>query len=95
MTDPQNEININTPEVNVAFARMEAKLDVALALHGAKLEQHTSQIDSLREDANALEVRVRTVESTPTVSPRTLGAVVVGGAGVLGALFPFLDRLYR
>jgi hypothetical protein len=94
MSDPQNEININTPEVNLAFARMEAKLDVALALHGAKLEQHTSDIASLDDDINALDVRLRTVESTPTVSPRTLGAVVIGGAGVLGALFPFLDKLY-
>jgi hypothetical protein len=105
MPEHFNEININTSEVQIAFARMEAKLDVALAQHGAKLEQHGAAIETLREehkdnvikhdvDVSKLDVRIRTIENTPTVSPKALGAVVVGGAGVLGALFPFLDRLY-
>ena len=106
MPNSFEDINPNAGEVRVAFARMEAKLDVALAQHGAKLEQHGSEIGSLREDLkeaiarhdadnNVMDIRVRAVEATPTVTPRTLGAVVVGAAGVLGALYPLLDRIYN
>lgn len=104
---PNSFNDLNPPgDVAVAFARIEAKIDVALAQHGAKLEQHGSEIAGLREDHKAgllrhdadvreLETRVSLIERTPTVSPRTLGAVVVGAAGVLGALFPFMEKLYN
>jgi hypothetical protein len=95
-------------EIRVMFARFEAKLDVAIAQHGAKLEQHSADIGQLRERVKHVEdlprvspetvtdheARIRTVEKNPTVSPRQLGAAVFGVFGVIGALAPFLDRLY-
>lgn len=95
-------------EIRVMLARFEAKLDVALAQHGAKLEQHGQEIGEIRarvvkmEDAEKaspaqvedLERRTRFLERTPTVSPKQLGAAFVAAVGVIATVSPLLERLY-
>lgn len=95
-------------DIRIMLARFEAKLDVALAQHGAKLEQHGQEISELRTRVGKMEdlpratpeaildheSRLRNVEKTPTVSPKQLGGVVLGVLAALGAVAPFLDRLY-
>lgn len=95
-------------EIRVMLARFEAKLDVALAQHGAKLEQHGQQIGEALTRISRIEdrpiatpeaildheSRLRAVEKQPTVSPKQLGATVLAVLGALGALAPFLDRFY-
>lgn len=92
--------------VLVAFARLEAKVDVALAQHGARIEAHASDIADherrirsvearpLAPDLSGLDHRVRSLESRPTVSPRTLWAVVMGLVAALGTLGPVIARLF-
>ena len=63
--------------------RLEAKVDVALAQHGARLDNHTA-------DLADHETRIREVEQRKTVSPTALWTAVLGGlsgAGVLVAIF--------
>lgn len=95
-------------DLRIVMARVEAKIDVSIAQHGAKLEQHGQQIGELVARVERIEdrpvatpeaildheARIRTVERTPTVSPRQLGATVVAVLASLGALSPFLDRFY-
>lgn len=88
----------------IAFTRMEAKVDVALAQHGADLKAHADDLTDhetrlrnleARPTCDAgLEDRLRAVEQKPTVSPRALGAVVTSVVGILLASLPFIDRLY-
>lgn len=71
----------------IAFTRMEAKVDVALAQHGADIKaQGTQVVDH--------EARIRKLELTPTVSPRVLWTSVVSGAGIVLAALPLLQQLY-
>ncbi|CCQ44655.1 hypothetical protein ARTSIC4J27_582 [Pseudarthrobacter siccitolerans] len=65
---------------------MEAKVDVALAQHGA-------DIKSQGRDLEDHEKRLRVLESTPTVSPRTLWTTVASIGGLALAAVPFLDRI--
>lgn len=81
-------------EIRVTLARFEAKLDVALAHHGAKLETHDRDIVSLRDGVKENDLRLLALERTPGVTPKQLGATVGVVAAVLGSLYPFLDRLY-
>lgn len=97
-----------TPAIEVMFARLEAKLDVALAQHGAKIEQHGQEISELRtlyrkmEDRPIAqpeglldhEERIREIEKRPTVSPRQLWTTFATAAGLVIAFVPLLDRLY-
>lgn len=98
----------NESDIRVMLARFEAKLDVALAQHGAKIEQHGQEIGELRSRVSRMEdlpratpegmldheQRLRQIEKTPVVSPRQLGVTVFGVLGAIGAVAPFLDRLY-
>lgn len=104
MSTPQTE----GTAIQVMFARLEAKLDVALAQHGAKLEQHGQEIAELRATVRKVEdrpvaspdgmvdheQRLRQIEATPTVSPRALWTALASGAGVIAALSPFIQKLY-
>ena len=92
-------------DIRVTLARFEAKLDVALAHHSAKIEEHTRDIADLREERKAAiaklearddaqEVRLREIEKVPTVTPRQLAGAAVGVVGVIGVLAPFAERLY-
>lgn len=69
----------------VAFTRLEGKVDVALAQHGADIAVHGREIRD-HED------RLRALENTPTVSPRTLWTVVASAAGLVLAAMPVIER---
>lgn len=60
--------NIAGTDLLIALTRLEAKVDVVLAQHGADLRAHG-------QDLADHEARLRTLEATPTVSPKTLWAV--------------------
>ena len=95
----------NAPDaaVLVAITRMEAKVDVALAQHGADiksqgrdLEDHEARIRLLEArpvSGDDHEARLRKLEGTPTVSPRTLWTTVASIGGLALAAVPFLDRI--
>lgn len=85
MTPHTQEQPTTQPEILVALTRMEAKVDVALAQHGAK-------IDSLTADGQDHEVRLRAIESRPTVTPGGLWAAVLGGIGGFVALSTLYER---
>lgn len=96
-------------ELAVIAARLEAKLDVALAQHGAKLEHHGMEIGQLRGDLQLLaarrvadpddvvdhEQRIRRIELRPVLTGRQLAGALTVGAAVLTALSPLVDRLFR
>lgn len=108
MTEQRGERRSAT-SLDVTLARLEAKVDVALAQHGAKIEQHGSEIGELRQRVARVEDRpiasvdgvidhehrLRVVEQRPTVSPRQLGAALATGLGLLLAAVPFVDRIYQ
>lgn len=88
--------------------RLEAKLDVAIAQHGAAIEGHARRLNDVEQEVRKMqedprvdpqaiqdhETRIRVQERKSTVSPRALAATVAGVLGAAGALAPFLDRLY-
>ena len=76
------------PTLLVAFTRMEAKVDVALAQHGADIRVAIAQ-------GADHETRIRAIELTPTVSPRVLWASVVSGAGLVLAALPLVQTIYK
>lgn len=71
----------------IAFTRLEGKVDVALAQHGADLKAHA---DGLADH----EARIRTLEAKPTVSPKALWTTVVSASGLVFSALTILDRLY-
>ncbi|MFI7069541.1 hypothetical protein [Micromonospora sediminicola] len=99
------------PEVAVQVwtARIEAKLDVALAQHGAKLDEHGRRLDESDKRLRAVEdracvdpadvidheARLRVQEQRPYVTP----ASVWKAAGTIGALvglaLTVADKLYN
>jgi len=70
----------------IALTRMEAKMDVALAQHGARL-------DSAESNLADHETRIRVIEAKPTVSPGKLWTAVTGGAALVLASIPLMDRV--
>lgn len=84
---PPTDTTAPDPAVSYALARVEAKIDVVLAQHEAKIEQHD-------EGLQDHEGRLRILERTPSVSPRTLWATVSSGVIVMAAIGPILARLY-
>lgn len=72
--------------VLVAITRMEAKVDIALAQHGAEIKTQGATVEDH-------EKRLRVLEATPTVSPRTLWTTVASVGGLALAALPFLDRI--
>ena len=92
-------------EVRVALARFEAKLDVALAQHSARLDQHERELRDLRDarkeavtkleaEDEKQDARISVLERTPTVTPKALWAAFASAVGVLAALSPLLSRIY-
>ncbi|UIW13438.1 membrane protein [Arthrobacter phage Amyev] len=70
----------------IAFTRLEGKVDVALAQHGADIAIHGKEIQDH-------EARIRALESTPTVSPRALWTTVASAAGLAIAAFPLIQQI--
>jgi len=93
---------------HVMLARLEAKVDVALAQHGAQVESHAQQLARLEAKVGKIEdrpvaapegiidheYRLRELEARPYISPRQLGAWIVGTSATVAAVAPFLERLY-
>ncbi|WIC90172.1 membrane protein [Arthrobacter phage VroomVroom] len=71
----------------VGLTRLEAKVDVALAQHGADIQNHKTSITDH-------EARLRVLEAKPTVSPRVLWTVVSSGVALILAAGPVLARLF-
>lgn len=69
--------------VLVALTRLEAKIDVALARQAASIDKHADQLADH-------ETRLRELEATPTVSPRTLWTTVASIIAAAAALYNFL-----
>lgn len=70
--------------VLVALARLEGKLDTALAQHGARLDEHATAVTDH-------ELRLRTLEATSTVSPRQLWITLASAVAVFVSLSPLLS----
>lgn len=86
MSEPPATVQVNATAGSyddvrtlVGMARLEAKLDVAIAQHGARIETHEGQIDDH-------EVRLRTVEAKPVVTTKGLWSAVLGTVGAVTAL---------
>lgn len=94
----------NDSPVLIMFTRLEAKLDVALAQHGAKLDQHGSDIADHETRIRGVEARpiaptdhetrLRTVESRPVITWRALMTAIGVCAAAIAALTPFVAKLY-
>lgn len=73
--------------VLIALARLEGKVDAALATQGAQLAEHGRRLDDH-------EPRIRAVENRPTVTPTAMWTALGTLAAIVAALTPFLSRLY-
>lgn len=73
--------------VPVTLARLEGKVDAALAQQGVTIAGHAADIADH-------ETRLRAVEVKPTVSPRQLWTVIGSAVAVFATLSPLLERLY-
>lgn len=73
--------------VLVALARLEGKVDAALAQHGQRL-------DDTQSDVHDHEKRLRELEGRSTVSPRQLWATTASVVLVIAAASPFLTRIF-
>jgi hypothetical protein len=81
--------------VLVQLARMEGKIDAAVAAHGTKIEELARRQDKADNDIlKDIQPRLRAVEARPSVSPRALLAGLASVAAIIAALTPFLDKLY-
>lgn len=97
-----------TDAVPVWAVRLEAKLDVALAQHGAKLDEHSRDLTQLDNRVSDLEdapkatpeamldheQRIRGLEQRPVVSPKALMGILGGLAAAVAAATPYLQQLY-
>lgn len=99
------------PEVAVQVwtARIEAKLDVALAQHGAKLDEHARRLDetdkrvrSVEErqcvdpaDVTDHEARLRVIEQRPAVTPASVWKAVGTVGGLVAVALTVADKLYN
>lgn len=86
--------NSTDSTVPVMFARLEAKLDVALAQHGAKLDKHDEDLRTVNGRVDDHENRIRTGEARTVVTPKMLLGVLGTLAALVAMLTPFLDKLY-
>lgn len=86
--------------LDLTLARLEAKVDVALAQHGAKIDAHASELGELRQRVQRVEDRpiasvegvidhehrLRVVEARDTVTLRQLLAGVAAAVATAGVL---------
>jgi len=75
-------------DVPVWAIRLEAKVDVALVQHAARLDTHALDIADH-------EGRLRAVEGKATVSPLGLWTAVIGGLGGTAALAALINTIVR
>ncbi|MDG4792709.1 hypothetical protein [Micromonospora sp. WMMD1082] len=89
-TDPVDPSG--TASMLIILARLEGKVDVVTAQHGAKLDEHARRLGDVETRLRAeearpstapeVDARLRAVESRPVVTPRAVWAAV----GTVGAL---------
>jgi len=87
-TNSLDPANAGDAAVLVALTRMEAKVDIALAQHGAEIKTQGQTVEDH-------EARIRVLESRSTVSPRTLWTVVAGGAGLAISAISLIQNLFN
>lgn len=87
MTVPAPREEINTDSVPVMIARLEGKVDAALAQQGAVIANHD-------DDIKDHEKRLRAVEDRSTVTWKQLWAAVGSAAAVFAALSSLIQELY-
>lgn len=80
--------------VLIMLARVEGKLDVLAAQHGAQLTEHARRLDDQARQVSEVDDRVRALEIRPTVTPAKLMAAAGAATAVIAAVSPFLDKLY-
>lgn len=80
--------------VLIMLARVEGKLDVVAAQHGAQLTEHARRLDDQARQVGEVDDRVRALEIRPTVTPAKMLAAVGTATAVVAAVSPFLDKLY-
>lgn len=73
-------------EMPVWAVRLEAKVDVALARQGDRLDRHGDAIDDH-------ETRLRAIETKPVVTPNGLIGALLATVTLLGGFVAFFDRL--
>jgi septal ring factor EnvC (AmiA/AmiB activator) len=59
-------------DLAAGLARVEAKVDVAITQHAAKLEEHSARLHEHSKTLNELEARVRSCEREQSVIEGTL-----------------------
>lgn len=101
---PPQRSGPDTDSVPITLARLEGKVDVALAQHGAKLADHDEDLRDHETRMRALEARpvvpqtvderLKAVETKSTVSWKQLWSVVGAVGGLLTALQPYLHSLH-
>lgn len=101
---PDKRVVVSDEEAPGWAVRLEAKVDVALAQHGAAIDALARDVSAIRTEAEkveekteakieALDGRVGTIERTPTVTPKGLAATIVTTVTGLVAFVTLLDRL--
>lgn len=85
-TPPEPVVGASGEVVPAWAIRMEAKIDVALT-------QHTARLDNHAQDIADHEARLREVEQRKTVSPWQLWLAISGGIGALGAVIAVVVSL--
>lgn len=87
--------------------RLEAKLDVALAQHGARLDEHAKDIREIATRVERIEdrpiatpeglldheSRLRTIEGTNYITGKNLAAVLLTTLSICVAILAIFDRL--
>lgn len=103
---PTQRDGAHGPDTNerlaVTLARLEGKVDVALAQHGASIAAHDREIIDHETRIRAVEAKVpdrlndrlQAVEGRSTVTWKQLWAAVGSAAAAIAALSPLLERLY-
>lgn len=88
MIENENPVTtpVDTSQMLVALTRMEAKMDVGFAQVVADNKKHS-------EELTDHEARIRTLEQTPTVSPRTLWTTITAGGGLVVAIMSIVEKL--
>lgn len=84
---PLDPNHVSEIDLLIAFTRLEGKVDAALAQHGANLATHG------RELADH-EARLRSLETRPSVAPRTLWTVTASAVALILAAGPVIVRLF-
>lgn len=85
--------------------RLEAKLDIAIVQHGQAIESLSREVSDLRSERQRDVERLEAADSTLDgridahdranyITPRQLWTAILGGAALVAAVTPFVERIY-